>query len=65
LDSNAGIPLQGVAIGNGWIDAKRQYPAYIEYAVKMEILKETSDVRSTPSWSSLMLISILRSSKTP
>ncbi|KAF7332638.1 Carboxypeptidase [Mycena kentingensis (nom. inval.)] len=36
-------PLHGVAIGNGWMDARRQYPAYIEYAVKMGILEEGSD----------------------
>ncbi|KAF9266185.1 alpha/beta-hydrolase [Marasmius fiardii PR-910] len=43
LRSTDNIPLKGVAIGNGWIDAKRQYPSYIEYAVKMGILEENTD----------------------
>ncbi|KAI9467108.1 alpha/beta-hydrolase [Lactarius psammicola] len=34
LKSDLGIPLRGSAIGNGWIDARRQYPAYLDYAVK-------------------------------
>ncbi|KAI9513301.1 alpha/beta-hydrolase [Russula earlei] len=34
LNSTLGIPLRGSAIGNGWIDAKRQYPSYLDYAVK-------------------------------
>ncbi|KAH9179594.1 carboxypeptidase KEX1 [Lactarius sanguifluus] len=32
--SDLGVPLRGSAIGNGWIDARRQYPAYLDYAVK-------------------------------
>ncbi|KAJ7098658.1 Alpha/Beta hydrolase protein [Mycena belliarum] len=36
------VPLRGVAIGNGWIDARHQYPSYIDYAVKMGILEENS-----------------------
>ncbi|KAF8645522.1 hypothetical protein AX16_007806 [Volvariella volvacea WC 439] len=43
LDSTLGIPLRGAAIGNGWIDARRQYPSYIDYAVKMGILEKNSD----------------------
>ncbi|KAN0126754.1 serine carboxypeptidase [Russula decolorans] len=34
LNSTLGIPLRGTAIGNGWIDARRQYPSYLDYAVK-------------------------------
>ncbi|KAH9045309.1 alpha/beta-hydrolase [Lactarius pseudohatsudake] len=34
LNSDLGVPLRGSAIGNGWIDARRQYPAYLDYAVK-------------------------------
>jgi len=34
LNSSLGVPLRGSAIGNGWIDARRQYPAYLEYAVR-------------------------------
>lgn len=38
-------PLKGIAIGNGWIDARSQYPSYIDYLVKTEVLEENSDVR--------------------
>lgn len=43
LNSSLGTRLMGVAIGNGWIDGRRQYPAYIDYAVKMGILVENSE----------------------
>ncbi|KAF7302245.1 Carboxypeptidase [Mycena indigotica] len=43
LNSDLPTPLHGVAIGNGWIDARRQYPSYIDYAVKVGILEENSD----------------------
>ncbi|KAJ7696099.1 alpha/beta-hydrolase [Mycena rosella] len=43
LDSDVGIPLRGIAIGNGWIDARRQYASYIDFAVKVGILEENSD----------------------
>ncbi|KZT42934.1 alpha/beta-hydrolase [Sistotremastrum suecicum HHB10207 ss-3] len=43
LDSNVPTPLKGVAIGNGWIDAMSQYPAYVEYAAKYGIIKEGSE----------------------
>ncbi|KAI9145406.1 Alpha/Beta hydrolase protein, partial [Paraphysoderma sedebokerense] len=33
--------LSGIAIGNGWIDPKNQYPAYIEYAAKHKLLSGT------------------------
>ena len=46
LSSNLNIPLRGVAIGNGWMDARRQYPAYLEYAVKHGIIELGSDVRT-------------------
>lgn len=42
LDSNLGIPLRGIAIGNGWMDAKRQYLSYLDYSVKMGLLEENS-----------------------
>lgn len=44
LNSTLPTPLRGVAIGNGWIDARRQYPSYIEFAVKVGLLEENSDV---------------------
>ncbi|KAF8897867.1 Alpha/Beta hydrolase protein [Infundibulicybe gibba] len=43
LNSNIGIPLRGAAIGNGWIDPRRQYPSYIDYAVKVGMLEENSE----------------------
>ena len=44
LSSNLPTPLKGVAIGNGWIDAKAQYPAYLDYSVKHGLIEENSDV---------------------
>ena len=43
----AGLPktLKGIAIGNGWIDARRQYPAYLEYGLKHGLVETGSDVR--------------------
>ena len=43
----AGLPqtLKGIAIGNGWIDARRQYPAYLEYGLKHGLVESGSDVR--------------------
>ena len=32
LNSDLNIPLRGAAIGNGWIDGRNQYPAYLEFA---------------------------------
>ncbi|KAJ7784094.1 Alpha/Beta hydrolase protein [Mycena metata] len=43
LNSNIGTNLRGAAIGNGWIDARRQYASYIDFAVKTGILEENSD----------------------
>ncbi|KAF5388045.1 hypothetical protein D9615_000707 [Tricholomella constricta] len=43
LESSLRIPLRGVAIGNGWIDPRRQYPTYIDFAVKVGLLEENSD----------------------
>ncbi|KAG8900039.1 Cell death protease [Tulasnella sp. 403] len=36
-------PLKGIAIGNGWIDGRSQYPAYYDFAVKSGLIKENSD----------------------
>ncbi|KAJ7886693.1 Alpha/Beta hydrolase protein [Mycena leptocephala] len=47
LNSDIGIHLRGVAIGNGWIDARRQYASYIDFAVKVGILEENSDAWKT------------------
>ncbi|KAF8231386.1 alpha/beta-hydrolase [Tricholoma matsutake] len=43
LNSNLGIPLLGAAIGNGWIDPRRQYTTYIDFVVKVGLLEENSD----------------------
>ncbi|CAL1700266.1 unnamed protein product [Somion occarium] len=43
LNANLGVPFRGAAIGNGWIDARRQYPSFLEYAVKHGIVTENSD----------------------
>jgi carboxypeptidase D len=45
----AGLPrtLKGIAIGNGWIDARRQYPAYLEYSLKHGLVESGSDVWKT------------------
>ncbi|VDB97159.1 unnamed protein product [Peniophora sp. CBMAI 1063] len=42
LDSTLGVPLKGSMIGNGWIDAMHQYPAYLQYAVKHGLVEEGS-----------------------
>lgn len=38
------MPLRGVAIGNGWIDGRNQYPAYLDYAVTHGLVDESSQV---------------------
>jgi hypothetical protein len=38
------MPLKGIAIGNGWIDSKTQYPAYLEYGLKHGLLSEGDNV---------------------
>ena len=43
LDSDLGVPLRGIAIGNGWIDSRTQYPSFLEYAVKHGLYEENSD----------------------
>ncbi|KAM5534812.1 hypothetical protein V8D89_011528 [Ganoderma adspersum] len=47
LSSDLGIPLKGAAIGNGWMDGRRQYPAYLDYALKRSLLEETSAAYKT------------------
>ncbi|KAI0053671.1 alpha/beta-hydrolase [Auriscalpium vulgare] len=39
LNSTLQVPLMGAAIGNPWMDARRQYPAYLEYAVKHRLVE--------------------------
>ena len=46
LNSTLNIPLRGIAIGNGWIDASSQYLSYLDYAVKVGLIEENTDVRS-------------------
>jgi len=45
LNSTLGIPLRGSAIGNGWIDARRQYPSYLDYVVKHGLVEPGTAVR--------------------
>lgn len=45
LNSTLSIPLRGIAIGNGWIDANNQYLSYLDYAVKVGLIEENTDVR--------------------
>ncbi|KAF8914278.1 alpha/beta-hydrolase [Gymnopilus junonius] len=40
LNSTLNVPFKGVAIGNGWIDSKHQYPSYMEYALKTALFEE-------------------------
>ncbi|KAL6309774.1 alpha/beta-hydrolase [Sparassis latifolia] len=43
LRSSLKIPLRGAAIGNGWIDGRHQYPAYLDYAVKHNLVELNSE----------------------
>ncbi|TCD68479.1 Cell death protease [Steccherinum ochraceum] len=43
LDSNLNLPLNGAAIGNGWIDGRSQYPSFLEYALKHQLVEANSD----------------------
>ena len=45
LNSTLNIPLRGIAIGNGWIDANNHYLSYLDYAVKVGLIEENTDVR--------------------
>ena len=45
LNSTLSIPLRGIAIGNGWIDANSHYLSYLDYAVKVGLIEENTDVR--------------------
>ncbi|KIK40071.1 hypothetical protein CY34DRAFT_88000 [Suillus luteus UH-Slu-Lm8-n1] len=42
LSSELKMPLRGAAIGNGWTDARNQYPAYLDYAVMHGLVDESS-----------------------
>jgi len=37
--------LKGIAIGNGWIDPKQQYPGYVDFAYEKGLLKAGTPVR--------------------
>ncbi|TFK55411.1 alpha/beta-hydrolase [Heliocybe sulcata] len=43
LSSDLNIPFKGVAIGNGWIDGRRQYPSFLDYAVKHGLVEANSE----------------------
>ncbi|WVW86604.1 hypothetical protein I302_108655 [Kwoniella bestiolae CBS 10118] len=34
------FPLKGIAIGNGWIDPKQQYPGYVDFAYEKGLIKQ-------------------------
>lgn len=38
------LALKGIAIGNGWIDPLRQYPAYQEFAYTKGLITKGSEV---------------------
>lgn len=38
------MPLKGLAIGNGWIDGRHQYPAYYDFALRSGLIKEGSQI---------------------
>ncbi|QRV72368.1 Serine carboxypeptidase [Ceratobasidium sp. AG-Ba] len=38
--SSPKAPLRGVAIGNGWIDGRNQYPAYVDFALEKGLIKK-------------------------
>ncbi|CAE6396838.1 unnamed protein product [Rhizoctonia solani] len=40
--SSPSAPLRGIAIGNGWIDGRSQYPAYVDFAVDKGLIKRDS-----------------------
>ncbi|EUC56194.1 pheromone-processing carboxypeptidase KEX1 [Rhizoctonia solani AG-3 Rhs1AP] len=40
--SSPSAPLRGIAIGNGWIDGRNQYPAYVDFAVDKGLIKRDS-----------------------
>lgn len=44
LTSGLNIPLRGAAIGNGWIDGRNQYPAYLDFAATHGIIDVQSQV---------------------
>lgn len=37
------LQFKGIAIGNGWIDPLRQYPAYAEFAYNKGLIKKGTD----------------------
>lgn len=45
-DGEINIPLKGIMIGNGWIDPKNQYPAYLPFAYEKGLIKPGSSAAS-------------------
>jgi carboxypeptidase D len=38
------VNLKGIAIGNGWIDPKQQYPGYVDFAYEKGLIKKDTPV---------------------
>lgn len=43
-DFSPPIALQGIAIGNGWIDPREQYQGYVDFAYEKGMIKEGTEV---------------------
>lgn len=50
------INLKGIAIGNGWIDPKQQYPGYVDFAYEKGLLKKDTPVSTAFVIVGIMLI---------
>lgn len=48
------FPLKGIAIGNGWIDPREQYPGYVDFAYEHKLVKA-----GTPVSLSLLFMNLL------
>lgn len=56
--NNVPLRMAGIAIGNGWIDARVQYPAYVEFGLQAGLFSVNSAVRPLSSHMILELVLI-------
>lgn len=59
-----GFSLAGLAIGNGWIDPKEQYPGYADFAYDKGLIQKGTPVRllsATSEYTMLKLSSLTAS----